>query len=985
MPTKIKNNVSVPDKKKSLLYRLFGIFICVGLFLAGFKIIGHFLSPLAVEEFARITQTRIRADSVDVKFNGSITIQNLQISPEQQRPYDNTILRAKKLNAKFGLISLVSFRPKLKRISIADFILDVQENLDDGRWNVDSLVSFPSRPQGGRLASIKLKNGRINYSRAKDQNIKIIASVGIQGKLEPSGRGYIFELDTAKIKIADHRKLKGSFEPGKVSLSGDISTEDLPIFESSFRCRIDKCEYIYDSQNNYTLEVLIDEMAYKTRPAVFRKQPQISEVTATTRVFDSIHNIFDGYDPSGIIGIELKASGNWSEPNTASLDGAVICKGVRIRNRKFPYTVENITGPIVFTEKLLKVGPLKGNHGLVKLEINGQFDNLGPNIEGNLHITSDNMILDQDLYNALNEKQQKLWNQFEPTGITAFKYSLNKPANEPSDFGLDVQLLDVNSTFEHFPYPLEQLTGNLFFDSSSIKVTNLRSQKDERAVLINGILSDTNTNQPKYDLIIDVENLPLDDTLALALPQRQRNVYNQFKPSGFADGSTKIVSKEGEFGKINFVADLAFRDTSLQPSMLSRAVTDIKAAGQFRNDSITFSEFNGLYANIPVSLTGRIEPCEKGDDIGYELTITGEDAELGEEMFELIPQDFKGFINEFQPSGTVDYSAVLKKDADAEKPDYNIELNCKNVAVNSSVLQKTIKNIQGRLFITPNDITFIDIEGKTEDNSPVTLNGSIVLGEISEKQNRLRFTAENFVLEHITVQQIQGDIGYDRIGRRWVCDNFTARLHGGNLAGRFSLGDKDNRNAFEFQSGFKEVSLQEFLKDQAERETAGGITSGTLNGSISLSGSKGQVSSYFGTCTVNINDIRIGRLSPVARVLSALKLQEPADYAFENMSFDSYIKSSVMYFERFELTGKTLNFTGKGTMEINSKNLDLKLAVRGPRLADIDPPLIGFLTDILGQAVLGMEVTGNINNPQVTIQPLPLIKGLIELFGIPNQ
>ena len=211
MPTKIKNNVSVPDKKKSLLYRLFGIFICVGLFLAGFKIIGHFLSPLAVEEFARITQTRIRADSVDVKFNGSITIQNLQISPEQQRPYDNTILRAKKLNAKFGLISLVSFRPKLKRISIADFILDVQENLDDGRWNVDSLVSFPSRPQGGRLASIKLKNGRINYSRAKDQSIKIIASVGMQGKLEPSGRGYIFELDTSKTKIADSKTLKGSF------------------------------------------------------------------------------------------------------------------------------------------------------------------------------------------------------------------------------------------------------------------------------------------------------------------------------------------------------------------------------------------------------------------------------------------------------------------------------------------------------------------------------------------------------------------------------------------------------------------------------------------------------------------------------------------------------------------------------------------------------------------------------------------------------
>jgi hypothetical protein len=39
----------------------------------------------------------------------------------------------------------------------------------------------------------------------------------------------------------------------------------------------------------------------------------------------------------------------------------------------------------------------------------------------------------------------------------------------------------------------------------------------------------------------------------------------------------------------------------------------------------------------------------------------------------------------------------------------------------------------------------------------------------------------------------------------------------------------------------------------------------------------------------------------------------------------------------------------------------------------------------MGQAFLRMDVTGNLSNPQVKIQPLPVIKDIFELFGIQKQ
>jgi hypothetical protein len=131
--------------------------------------------------------------------------------------------------------------------------------------------------------------------------------------------------------------------------------------------------------------------------------------------------------------------------------------------------------------------------------------------------------------------------------------------------------------------------------------------------------------------------------------------------------------------------------------------------------------------------------------------------------------------------------------------------------------------------------------------------------------------------------------------------------------------------------------------------------------------------------------MQIGKLSPMAKLLTVLKFTKPSDYAFENMSFDGYIKQGKIHFKQFNLYGKTISFNGTGWMGLEDKNISLILAVRGPRLTNLDPRVIGALTDALSPGVLQMDVSGNVYEPQIKVKPLPVVKGTLELLGTPDK
>jgi hypothetical protein len=127
--------------------------------------------------------------------------------------------------------------------------------------------------------------------------------------------------------------------------------------------------------------------------------------------------------------------------------------------------------------------------------------------------------------------------------------------------------------------------------------------------------------------------------------------------------------------------------------------------------------------------------------------------------------------------------------------------------------------------------------------------------------------------------------------------------------------------------------------------------------------------------------MRLGKLSPIAKLLSVLKLTEPKDFAFDRMVVDAYINHGRLFVKKIDISGESLAFEGSGWIELGERIVDITLTARGPRLADVEPGLLQSLTEGLGQAIIRMEVKGSVEDPVITTTRFPVIKDGLDVLG----
>jgi hypothetical protein len=198
---------------------------------------------------------------------------------------------------------------------------------------------------------------------------------------------------------------------------------------------------------------------------------------------------------------------------------------------------------------------------------------------------------------------------------------------------------------------------------------------------------------------------------------------------------------------------------------------------------------------------------------------------------------------------------------------------------------------------------------------------------------------------------------YDTVRKSWVAESLAANCYGGKMTGKFEMGRGQTAGLdYSAQIGFDNIDLREFLSVENPQQEH---SKGKIGGSISVAGKVGDSSSLIGRCRLRITDMEAGRPSALGKLLDVLKLTEPRDFLFEQMLVDSYIKSETMFFEQFDLSGKSVAFNGSGQLNLKNENINLDLTARGRRLAGAEPSFLQSLTESIGKAIVRMDVRGN--------------------------
>jgi hypothetical protein len=1091
-------------KLKIIIRRLVELLILAGLLWLFFILAGRALCRIAIGQIAELTNTKIKAESVDFHTDGSVSIENFVVSPHEGQSGNGTILKAETVYARFSIGSLLLLRPRLKEIDVNDFVFNAQYDLDTSSWNLSTLRIVAPKSRSGRMPRVHLAAGTLQYSKLSNGQIKVAFSVPLNARFEfdeKTEKGYSFSMTTATMAHGFGKShLTGFWKPGSITVAGGIASTDIPELEMAWIIDVLAAELKYDRSNAYSLKLRIKDLRSKHSPDLDKFVLVGPAFLEKSSPFTALQRFFNRYRPWGRIDIDLEASGNLSQLNESTLAGKVYCKDVAFCDYKFPYPIEHLIGQIDFTQNSVALNNLAGKHGDVELFFNGWSRDFGPNWKYQIRITSDSMALDNDLYSALSTKKKEFWSAFSPTGFVAIDYRLSRQSQTNKDKKLAVELCGTEAVYKNFPYPLKNLTGKLSFEHDRVIFSDVVSQVNNRKITVNGELTTPSTNRPIYDISIEVNNIPLDSTLEAALSDRQRDLYNQIHPVGLADGLVKVSAQDSVPASIT--ADLSFKNASLKSDQFPLPVSDISARAVFTPDLITVEDFTGRYAQSLVSLTGRIWPGQKDQQSRYRLSLNFQDAQLNDDLFNLLPKSLKNIVSELKPEGKVNLSADLNKESLTEPSDYRITVDCLGDSATFPQFPYPLKDITGTLMIDQNSITLKDITATPADTvltaaetSTIKLNGQITLADnaftstllqlsatdicfderlslalpkgiqplydglspvgrfdldfgniqfsrqndgqkqmdfdgavilkncgfkISDattewdavlKTKGLYKTADGFsngqavlLADNLSIKgkfftSLKAALHYDPNLRNWCTENLTADCYGGKVTGKFEFKQptKQVQNSLSsssrltstgeylLQIGFHNIDLKQFLSTTRRKKTAdNGHTSGKMNGSLSLSGRLDDSSSRIGTLRLAISDMRVGKLSPLAKLLQVLKLTEPKDFAFDRMFLDSYIKQNSLFVKKLDLSGQAVAFYGSGSMNLQTRNVNLVLTARGPRLATADPSVLGSLTEGLGQAVVRMEVTGDFYDPQVTTRTLPVIQDSLRILGTPR-
>lgn len=712
---------------------------------------GKALCHIALGQIAQLTNTKIKIGSVDFHANGSVFIEDLIIGPRKSNYENATIINAKKVYAHFSPGSLLRFRPRLQVIDVNDFLFNAQYDLDTGWSNLSSLKINPPEDSFSKMPRIILNAGMLQYSKISSGQGEIAVSVPINatfGPDEETKQGYIFEIKTATMVSGfGTSRLTGSWKPGLVTVTGGVSSLDVPELEMAWLIDVLAAELKYDPNEDFSLKLRAKDLQSKRSESLEKLALVGPPCLESSDLFTALQRFFARFQPRGCVDVSLDVTGNLNQLSESTLTGQVDCKDVEFLYSGFKYDVENLIGPVEFTKNSLTFNNLIAKHDDVELHFEGWSRGFGADRQYQVRITSDKIPLDNDLYNALNTEQKEFWDYFSPVGQAAVDLQLGRHSPADRKMNLSLELHDVDALYCNFPYPLKNMRGKISFRHDGVIFSDVVSLENRYKISLNGQIKNVGSI---YDILVDVNNIPLDSRLEEVLPERQRKIYQRLCPSGFVDGRIKVLRQGDE--PLNYKADLSFKSASLHSKDLPLPVSNISARAVFTPDSIDVNDFSGLYGDSPIQLSGCIRPVKEQQEALYDISLNLKQMQLDDNFFNFLPESLKDRIANLKPGGKINLGVDLNKGSLSEPPDYRIAVNCLGNNITLPNFPNPLKDINGSLVIDANSIELEDVAVSIGDTNSIEtniaklkLNGELTLDKDKISGAFLQLFAEDIV------------------------------------------------------------------------------------------------------------------------------------------------------------------------------------------------------------------------------------------------
>ncbi|NQT02019.1 MAG: hypothetical protein HQ580_08355 [Planctomycetes bacterium] len=676
---------------------------------------------------------------------------------------------------------------------------------------------------------------------------------------------------------------------------------------------------------------------------------------------------WSAFSPTGFAAIDYRFNRRSQVDKEKKM--TVDLRGADARYRRFPYPLKNLTGRLLFEQGDVVFSDVVSQADECKITLNGEIATDSINRPAyDISVKVNNIPLNSTLESSLPDGQRDLYNRIHPSGLADGRIKISGQDSEPATFTADLFFKKASLKSDRLSSPVSDISANAVFTPDLITVKNFSGRYGDGLVSLTGrIWPDQESQQSLYCLSLNFEQMRLNDDLLSFVPESLKEIISELKPQGKLNLRADL-NKESPIEPPDYRITMDCLGDSANFPLFPYSLRDIAGTLSITKDTITFEDITAtLGESVPVAaeastiqLNGQIALADNSFSNAL-LNLSADDILLDECLMTSLPQHIQSLYSGLLPAGRFDLDfknvRVLPTDDGQKSVDFTGDIRFKNCSFKLSDAETeldAVLKIKG-LYDTSDGL----------GNCQAAFDGGT-----------LRIQGKSFT-------NLRADIFYDPDRRCWSTEDLIADCYGGKSIGKFELKQPIGKaSEYLLQVVFDNIDLQQFLSDTKDKKiTENRYTSGRMDGSLSINARVGDSSSRIGVCRLAISDMQVGQLSPLGKLLQVLKLNEPKDFAFDQMFVDSYIRRNDLLVKKLDLSGQAIAFYGSGSMDLKTRNIDLELTARGRRLATDDPSVFQSLTEGLGRAVIKMEVTGDFYDPYVETTALPVIRDTLKILG----
>ncbi len=706
------------------------------------------------------------------------------------------------------------------------------------------------------------------------------------------------------------------------------------------------------------------ERAGWSNDAPLRLAGRVTQLALDTSLADVLDDqqreAWDRFLPSGAINADFNLAFDgraWHKEITAEL------LNVSVAFDKFPYRVTNAVGSVKLKDHELTCDAtaLGGNR---QVTCQAHIFNPGPDFTGWVDLQGAGLVsIDERLLLAIEEKTQKIVRALDPRGEISFHFRLDRPdARFPPEPNLVVGLHDCKIQYAKFPYPLDGVRGLIRWDHGNWTFEQLSGVNDGAAITAAGSLVRDDAGALRLHFEFNVADLPLEDDLKRALPEKMQTLWSNFKPSGSLDHVQAIVDYHCEQKQLSLeivgskyvqpkLADT--RGITIEAASLPYRLDQVTGAFRYHNGDLTLSGIKAQHGKAKLALDAF---CQLPPDGGWSVELKRlliDRLEVDRELLTALPTTVSDLLSKSELAGPLHISGnatVLSQGQTAQPTSatWDLSLDLENGSLTAGM---PLTHIHGGVRLVGGaDERGFACNGELEVDSVMVSGVQLtqVIGPLSVDGSRMLFGAW---AQQANPQQLPRQI--------------TAKVFNGSVAGDAQVLFDTEQN-FEVQAALTGADLASIAADKAPQRKE---LSGKAEGFVRLLGTRQGRHTWNGGGAIRLRDADIYEVPVMVSLLKLLSIRPPDKTAFTTADLDYRIQGEHIYLDRLDFHGDAITLKGTGEMDWQ-RHINLQFYTMVGR----DEVQVPILRPLLGEAsrqLMLIQVGGTLDAPEPTRQAFP--------------